>query len=156
MAKVSVLLPSRGEKYLTRTIQDVLVKATGEIEVLPILDGAPPVEPLPESPLIRSLYFKKGIGLRAAVNAGVEAATGEYILKLDGHCALALGFDETLQASCDGDWVVVPRRYSLDVDTWDIYKPRPSVDYEYLLFPYRDMAKGTRLGNTWFERRAER
>ena len=156
MAKVSILVPSRSEKYLRRTIEDVLLKAAGEIEVLPILDGAPPVEPLPESPLIKPLYFKKGIGLRAAVNAGVEVASGEFILKLDGHCALAPGFDETLKASCDGDWVVVPRRYSLDVDTWAPWPHRPSVDYEYLLFPYRDLAKGTRLGNTWFERRAER
>ena len=156
MAKVSVLVPSRGERFLQRTIDDVLAKATGEIEIIPILDGDLPAVPLMAHPLVRVLSFPKGIGLRAAVNAGVEAATGEYVLKLDAHCAIAPGFDEALQASCDDDWVVVPRRYSLDVDTWGIYKARPSVDYEYLLFPYRDMAKGTRLGNTWFERRQER
>jgi hypothetical protein len=58
-------------------------------------------------------------------------------MKLDAHCKLPLGFDEVLEADCDGDWIVIPRRYSLDDATWEVRTARPFVDYEYLGWPYR-------------------
>src|SRR3972149_8272953 len=39
MAKVSVLIPSRNEKYLTKTVDGIFAKATGNIEVIIVLEG---------------------------------------------------------------------------------------------------------------------
>ena len=36
---VSIIIPARTEKFLNKTIRDVLDKATGEIEIFPVLDG---------------------------------------------------------------------------------------------------------------------
>jgi len=36
---ISVVIPARNEKYLKKTIEDILEKATCEIEIRVILDG---------------------------------------------------------------------------------------------------------------------
>lgn len=158
MARVSVLIPSRmpGEAFLQRTIEDVLAKARGDIDVIPICDGYVPDVPLSSDPRVRPLYLP-AVGLRSAINAAAHAATGDYLLKLDAHCMVAEGFDEALKADCDDDWIVVPRRYSLDVGTWGIWPVRAAVDYEYLTYPYlRPDDLGPRIGNVWKDRTAER
>lgn len=164
MACVSVLIPARGdashpagERYLQRTIDEVLEKAAGEVEVIPILDGYRPEPPLKAHPQVKPLFLS-ACGLRPAVNAGVASATGTYVLKTDAHCLFAPGFDETLKANCDDDWLVIPRRYSLDVEHWTILKTgRPPVDYEYIAYPFADGQGGAvRMGNVWKTRAAER
>jgi hypothetical protein len=39
MSRVSVIIPSRNERFLAPTVADVLSKAAGEIEVITTLDG---------------------------------------------------------------------------------------------------------------------
>ena len=114
MARVSVLIPSRNEPFLNRTIDDVFKKATGDIEVIVLLDGAPPTEPIPERPgrlLVIERGRAKGIG--AASWHMARLARGEYIMKLDAHCLLAPGFDEALAAHCDYKDLLVPARKPL-------------------------------------------
>lgn len=133
--KVSVIIPSCNEFFLYPTVTDVFDMAVGEIEVIVVLDGTTGF-PLP--PERKNLtYIRKPVaeGARTAINDAVSLATGEYILKLDAHCAVAYGFDEVLKSECDYDWVVVPRLYTLDYYAW---KPVPftSVDYYYLSCPW--------------------
>jgi hypothetical protein len=67
------------------------------------------------------------------------------------------GFDEKLKADCDVDWLVVPRRYSLDADEWKIKDNRPVIDYEYLHFPEADENGDIGLhARHWKERGRER
>ena len=42
---ISVIIPSRKEKFLQKTIQDLFNKATQEIEIVAILDDCPRVMP---------------------------------------------------------------------------------------------------------------
>jgi len=114
--KVSIIIPSRGEQYLTKTIRDVLAKASGDIEVIAAIDGDMPE--IVNDKRVQYIYVTSGHGKRYGMNTGVAASKGEYLMFLDGHCMMAEGFDEVLKKDCDGDWVVTPRRYKLDPDNW--------------------------------------
>lgn len=157
MAKLSVIIPSRGEQFLAQTVNDILKNATDDIEIIPVHDGYwQPVE-LPNDSRVKRVIFKRPQGMRKAINAGVKEATGEFIMKTDGHCLFAKGFDEVLKADCEENWVVIPRRYSLNAENWQVMKNRPIRDYHYLCYP--DAKKDHDMGMhgvEWPERTAER
>ena len=156
MAKVSVIVPSRNEGFLQATVDDLLAKASGEVEILPILDGYEPNPPLTEHPQVRPIRTKP-LGLRNSVNVGAAAATGAYLMKVDAHCMFDPGYDETLQRDCDADWLVVPRRMSLDPFTWAIaVTGRAPVDYEFIAYPYDTINEAVRMGNVWKDRARRR
>ena len=48
--RVSVIIPSRNERFLTKTVIDLLAKAQGDIEIIAVLEGYWPDPPLPEDP----------------------------------------------------------------------------------------------------------
>ena len=72
---LTVIIPSKTEKFLQRTIQDVLEKATGDIEILPVLDGYTlPPEEIVTDPRVRyihlpsSYHSQKRHGINKAVS----------------------------------------------------------------------------------------
>lgn len=133
---LSVVIPARNERFLDKTIEDVLKKAQGPIEVIAVLDGYWPPSPLPEDKRLRVAHIGASKGMRAAINAGVAISRGDSVMKLDGHCMLDDGFDVKLDADCAEDWVVIPRRKRLDAENWCIHEVgKRDVDYEYLSFP---------------------
>lgn len=138
---LSVIIPSRCEEFLQRTVDDLLNKAHGEIEVIVVLDGYAIQTPV--RPDIRVKIISHGTqfdseGMRASINMGMALAKGDYVMKIDEHCILDEGYDVKLAADCEPNWVVIPRRYRLDVDTWGVLSDgRPPVDYNYLAYPYQ-------------------
>ena len=112
---LSVIIPSRNEQFLPNTIDDIFAKAEGEIEVIAVLEGYQPDPPLKEDPRLHIIHHDKPKGMRACINAGVAIAKGRYLMKTDAHCMFDYGFDYKLATSCDKTWVVIPRRYSLDL-----------------------------------------
>lgn len=156
---LSIIIPSRQELYLQRTIDDILAKAHGEIEVIPVLDGYWPDPPLKDDKRVIVIHRSRR-GMRESINNGVSVARGKHIMKCDAHCLFAPGFDTVLTETLEDNWIVVPRRYSLDSETWNVRWHRPFVDYEYFGNPYnkRLMTNG-RIGLhgfVWDERIAER
>ncbi|MCJ7828208.1 MAG: glycosyltransferase [Dehalococcoidia bacterium] len=132
---VSVLIPAKNEIYLEKTIRDVLLNAEGEIEIIVELDGyIPDPQIVIDDNRVKFIYHKEGIGQRACINHAAKMAKGEYIMKLDAHCALDKGFDVKLAADCEPSWTVVPRMYNLDIALW---KPKPHklTDYMYISSP---------------------
>lgn len=123
MSKISIIIPSRNEKYLHRTIEDLLVKAKGEIEIYAILDNWWPTE-YSKDERVNYVHFTNARGMRNAINTGVALARGEFILKTDAHCLFAEGFDEVLKKDIEKNWIVIPRRYALDVEKWAIEERR--------------------------------
>lgn len=89
--------------------------------------------------------------MRPAINSAASIAKGEWFMKLDAHCLVAEGFDEALKADCDQDWVVVPRRYSLDAENWCCEEKGPT-DYHYLGCPLAEN-DGALHGKRWHKRR---
>jgi len=134
MAKVSVIIPSRNEIFLQKTVEDLFNKASGEIEVIVILEGYWPDPQLRERNNLIIIHHGQPQGMRQAINAAAAIAKGDYLMKTDAHCLFAEGFDETLKADCGPDWVCIPRRYSLDAERWE-RKDKAPVDYMYLSFP---------------------
>lgn len=95
--------------------------------------------------------------MRPAINAAAAVATGKYMMKTDAHCLFGQGFDEILAADCDADWLVIPRRVSLDAEKWAIKDTGKSpVDYEYLSHPSVDRDRAGIHGRVWNERARER
>ncbi|MFA5133088.1 MAG: glycosyltransferase family 2 protein [Candidatus Paceibacterota bacterium] len=136
----SILIPSRNEQFLQKTIDDILSKATGEIEIIAVLDGYWSVPKLKDYPNLTIIHLPR-LGMRTAINASASIAKGKYLLKCDAHCIFAQGFDEVLVKDCQEDWVVIPRRYrmdsnNLDIENWKyIDDKRAPVDYHYLCYP---------------------
>lgn len=131
---LSVIIPSRNEKYLQKTILDLLFKAKEPIEIIAVLDGYwPPIEEIVSKPNVTYIHFSSPKGMRFAINSGVSTAKGEYILKTDAHCMFSKGFDADLKVDCAENWVVVPRRYALDPVNWEIEEnPKYPIDYMFL------------------------
>ena len=152
---VTIIIPAKNEIYLQKTIDDLLLKAKGEIEIIPILDGYWPNPPLKDDNRVRILHRGKGRGMRAAINSGAAIARGEYLMKCDAHCMFDEGFDLKLIEDYKEGYIVIPRRLRLDAENWCIEessKHKPPIDYEYLGSPGHYGAKG----NKWDQRTVER
>src|SRR3989304_9736446 len=115
---LSILIPARNEIFLQQTISDLLTKAEGSIEVIAIFDGYWPIPQLTEDIRLKIIHRGRPQGMRAAINAGASIAKGRYLMKCDAHCMFEQGYDKILVNECDKNWVVVPRRYSLDPEKW--------------------------------------
>lgn len=165
MSKLSVLIPTRNELFLSETVDDIFKKAVGDIEVIVSLDQYWPngtnTGKLPELPadnpnLLTIIHNGRRGGMRGSINAAARMARGEYLLKCDAHCMFAEGFDEVLKADCDKDWIVIPSRESLDAENWAI-NPKTRIDYHYLCYPYdkKDAVPGMH-GVIWRQKAKER
>ena len=136
MSKVSVIIPSRNERFLPETVEDIFKKAAGDIEVVVTMDGYRHDPPLRERPNLRVVVHGTPRGMRASINSAASVATGDFLMKVDAHCMFAEGFDEVLKADCDQDWIVIPSRHSLDAENWCIlFTGKARVDYHFLSFP---------------------
>jgi len=137
---ISIAIPSKNEKFLQKTILDILEKATGEVEIFPILDGYEPLaEEIVNDPRVNYIrlpateYSKK----RQGINKMVEICNGDYVMSVDAHCMFAKGFDEQLVKDHQPNWVQIPRRHRLDAENWCLQTQsddRPPIDYEYIMF----------------------
>lgn len=142
MSKVSVIIPSRNEHFLQKTVDDLLSKSEGDVEIIVVMDGTEQdVRPDKRVIKIRHGLLGDNYGLRDTVNLGVRAASGEYILKDDGHTMWDQGWDVKLLADMQDDWVVIPRRWRLEPETWtrtteSENDKRPPVDYMFIAYPY--------------------
>ncbi|GEM_PF-1969692 len=134
MAKVSVLIPSRDEKFLANTIEDMVKKASGEVEVIAILDGPTSYPVIPEYSNVKIINLPSPQGMRHGINLAATLAKGKYLMKIDAHCVITHGYDEILQSECEDNWVVVARRNELSPE-WKITDTTP-VDYFYMSCPW--------------------
>ncbi|HEY5549742.1 MAG TPA: glycosyltransferase [Candidatus Saccharimonadales bacterium] len=122
---VSIIIPSRADRYLQRTVDDLLQKAQGEIEIIIVFDGFWPEPMIKDNPRVIIVYhgqLHSNFGMRESINRGVAISQGEYIMKLDEHCALDEGFDKVLTEDCEDNWVVMPRLYELNAETWQPFE----------------------------------
>lgn len=137
---LSVIIPSRQPEFLQKTVDDLLAKAEGEVEVIVCCDGVWPDPMLKDDP--RVIIFHHGevhdnVGMRGSINAGMQLARGEYVMKCDEHTMMGQGYDLMLAADCEDGWVVIPRRRRLDPERWELIEDgRSPVDYMYVEYPY--------------------
>lgn len=150
MPLVSVIIPSYKDPYLCSTIQSLLDGASGDLEIIPVLDGYWPGKVYPD-PRVKYLHLGANRGMRRAINAGISLAKGQYLMRSDEHCAYAKGWDAAMIEACAENAIVTPRRYFLDPTTWTVMD-LPPWDYERL--EIRDGVKFE--GRHWRQRERER
>lgn len=85
MPKVSIVMPAYNvEKYFCQCIESVINQTLEDIEIIPVDDGSPDNcgkimdEYAAKDPRVKPIHQENG-GYGKAVNAGINAATGEYI-----------------------------------------------------------------------------
>lgn len=132
---LSVIIPTYKDPYLQKTIDSLIANAKGKIEIIPVLDGYSPPEPLKPNPKVKVVTLPVNSGMRAAINAGLAKAHGKFIMKCDAHCIFAPGFDKILSKNCKENWLLIPRRYSLDEVNWKKDDNGHVFDYHYFAFP---------------------
>ena len=118
MRQLSVIIASRNEEWLKRTVEDVLVKRRSDTEVIVILDGKWADPALVDHPDVTIVYHPESVGQRAAINEGAKISKAKYIMKLDAHCILDEGFDVKLMTGCEPNWTVIPAQYNLHAFNW--------------------------------------
>lgn len=143
--EVSVIIPSRRERFLDKTILEIQKKLKGSYEIIVVLDG----EDANRINGVKYIYNKVARGMRTAINQAVAVAKGKYLLKLDAHCMLDQGIDEKLKAVHQDNWVQIPRRKRMDANKWEITtENRPDIDYMFLdtyLIGHKDHEKNRNM-----------
>jgi hypothetical protein len=127
---LSILIPSRDEHYheidlLYETVTNVLANTSANTEIIAVLDGwngGWPKQPLPVSPRLKVIHHSKSIGQRAATNEAAHVAKGEWVCKLDSHCAIGPDFDTKLLQDAQPHWTIVPGQFNLQVFEWKCKK----------------------------------
>lgn len=122
MPDLSVLIPSRRERFLARTLEAVLSAIRGDTEIIAVLDGDWADPPIPDHPRVRVTHSAAVIGQRAATNLAARMSAATYVMKLDAHCAVDDGFDVKLIAADREldrpDVTQIPAMYNLHAFNW--------------------------------------
>jgi glycosyltransferase involved in cell wall biosynthesis len=136
---ISVIIPAHEEPYLDRTIESLSKGAKGDVDIIPVMDDG-------------------SLGMRGAINVGLKKAKGKYIMKCDAHCLFADGWDEVILKDFKENWLVIPRRYSLNAEKWAVSERKTlPKDYHYLSFPVENKMYGKSLyPQEWTQRTKER
>jgi len=135
---LSIVIPSRNEFFLQKTIDDLLSKARGEVEIIVVLDGVwQEIKADTRVTIVHHGGVHNNYGLRESVNKGMAIARGEYVMKADGHTMWDIGYDLKLIADCEDNWVVIPRRERLEPESWTLVQDgRAPVDYMFIAYPF--------------------
>lgn len=96
MRELSVLIPSRSEMFLSRTIEDVLGHIEADTEVIAVLDGQWTEPGIPQHERVNVIYVPESIGQRAATNQACRLSKARYVMKIDAHCTFDQGFDRKM------------------------------------------------------------
>lgn len=99
MAELSILVPSRNEEWLQKTLEDILEHIEGDTEILWEEDTMP-------------------IGQRALTNKLARKSTAKYLMKVDAHCSFSQGFDVKMMADMEDNRVLIPAMLNLYAFDW--------------------------------------
>lgn len=130
---LSVIIPSYKDPLLHKTIQGILDNFETDFEIIPVLDGYKPDQPIIEHERVKPVYLEHNVGMRGAINAGVRIALGNYIMRTDEHVMFCKGYDKTLLQDIKDDQIVVGKRYFLDPVKWEIMQEEGCIEYEKLI-----------------------
>ncbi|MDI3389410.1 bifunctional glycosyltransferase family 2 protein/CDP-glycerol:glycerophosphate glycerophosphotransferase [Streptomyces sp. B-S-A8] len=105
MPRFSVIVPAyKVQAYLREALHSVLRQSFADLELIAVDDCSPDgsgelIDELAAAdPRVRPVHLPENVGLGRARNAGIEHATGDYLIFLDGDDTLTPG---ALQATAD-------------------------------------------------------
>lgn len=133
MTRLSVLIPSKNEPYLQRTVEDILNKIEGDTEIIVGLDRCKetPNQRILDDDRVRwvtndllemlpKTQGKENQGQRAMTNCLARLSEAEYLMKVDAHCSFSQGFDTALLSEIDNKTILAPLLLVLDPITWAV------------------------------------
>lgn len=128
--KLSVIIPSYKDPLSMKTIADLLAKSElgDQLEIIDVWDGYYPSFEIIQDPRVRYVHLGKNRGMRGAINAGIDVARGEFLMRVDEHQMFGQGYDKILTESCQPNWIMTARRFFLDPVKWEVMD-LPPVDY---------------------------
>jgi glycosyltransferase involved in cell wall biosynthesis len=152
--KLSVIIPSWKDPLLIKTIGSLLTSSElgDQLEIIGVLDGYWPEFKLIGDPRVRYVHLGKNRGMRGAINAGVDIARGEFIMRTDEHCMFAQGFDRIMTENCRSNWIMTASRYFLDPIKWEVIEDQPPVGYEKLVIQGEEGGVQKFAGQRWRSR----
>ncbi len=110
--KLSILIPSRQEKWLDKTIAGIYAaRSLADTEVLFMEDD--------------------GRGQRKCINDLAKKARGEYVMKLDAHCQMGPHFDRILLEEMDDVSILAPMLLPLDGETWSVNGKKQMLNFAF-------------------------
>ena len=115
---LSILIPSRNEMFLARTIEDLLQNIRGKTDIIAVLDGQWAEPGIADHKDVTVIYHSESIGQRAATNEAARLSRAKYVMKVDAHCAFDEGFDVKLMADMQDDWTMAPTMRNLHAFNW--------------------------------------
>lgn len=115
---LSILIPSRNEMFLARTIENILENIEGNTEIITVLDGAWTDPPIKDDPRVTIIHHSQSIGQRAATNEAARLSKAKYVMKCDAHCAFDKGFDIKMMEEMHDDWTMAPLMKNLHAFDW--------------------------------------
>lgn len=118
---LSIVIPSRNEMFLAKTIKDILKHKEGNTEIIIGLDGEWSDPVVEDHEDVNIYHTSKSIGQRAIINQCVRLSQAKYIMKVDAHCSFAQGFDRILMEDMQDNWTVVPVMRNLWAFDWKCY-----------------------------------
>jgi glycosyltransferase involved in cell wall biosynthesis len=134
---LSIIIPARNEKYLEKTVEDVLKHIEGNTEILVGIDGDEP-NPEPFEELLKNnlypvkrLFVNPSIGQRAMQNRLAKLSDAKYLMKVDAHCSFSQGFDVKMMADMKENMIMSPYMLKLDAENWQILPQQPSSVYVF-------------------------
>lgn len=157
--KLSVIIPSYKDPLLKKTIYSLLENSEldNKLEIIASLDGYwLPAEDIVNDKRVKYLHLGGNRGMRGAINAGMSIARGEFVMRLDEHCAFGKGYDRIMTEVCKPNQIMTARRYFLDPVKWEIID-MPYVDYEKLVIQRDKDGNDIKFaGQRWHSRDKER
>ena len=115
---LSILIPARNEMFLSETVNDILKNMRANTEIIVVLDGAWPINPIEQHERVNIVYLPKSIGQRAATNLAARISAGTYFMKVDAHCSFGEGFDEIMLRDIKPNMTMIPLMKNLHVFDW--------------------------------------
>jgi hypothetical protein len=117
---LSILIPSRNEQFLAKTIEDILEHKEGRTEIIAGLDGEWADPGIDDHPDVTLVYYPESLGQRAMTNQLCKLSRAKYVAKVDAHTAYDQGFDVKLMQAMEGhdDWTIVPIMRNLHAFNW--------------------------------------
>lgn len=131
MLELSILIPARNEKYLQKTIDDILEHSEAQIEILIGLDGEMSHINYPLSKNVHVISDYPSIGQRAMTNRLASLAKGKYLMKTDAHCSFGPGFDRIMLRDTQEDVILSPYMLVLDAENWRVRTDKRSSNFYF-------------------------
>jgi len=119
--ELSILIPSRNEIFLAKTIESILENIEADTEIIAVMDGKWADPPIKDNDRVNIIYTPDSIGQRAATNLACKLARGKYVMKVDAHCSFDKGFDRKMIEEMHDDWTMVPTMRNLWAFDWKCF-----------------------------------